>query len=359
MESENETRKLKLLYFYSDPETTPKRGKTIMKLKHLILLLTLCLTPLATNAWDGVGHRLTAAVALNFLSESTQSKLLALLQSHPRYQVDFIEAMPDFVASADDRAKAQWLLGQAAYWPDIARGLPEAERQRFNRGWWHYTDGAWVRGSAPFQGNIYINVQAANDIPGVPSASVRDEDAVSNIVTGIDFNTWVLANDQLPDEERAVALCWVLHLMGDIHQPMHTGSLFSETTFEQGDLGGNRIPIGDKNLHAIWDQALRDDGIATSLPIIIQEISGFTAPRIQGVDSDWTQWMNESRQILSSFVYTDAIRSATRAADAAKAEEIASTELTTDYIDQMKQISRQRLGLAGLRLAIWFENSLP
>lgn len=330
-----------------------------MKLKLFPLLLTLSLTPLTASAWDGVGHRLTAAVALNFLSATTQDKLFALLQSHPRYQEDFLDAMPNSIASADETTQRQWLLGQAAYWPDIARGLPDSERERFNRAWWHYTDGAWVRDSSPFQGNIYIGIPAAQDIPGEAPDSVRTEDAVSNIVTGIDFNTWLLANNQGSDAERAVALCWVLHLMGDIHQPMHTGSLFSETTFERGDLGGNRIPIGERNLHAIWDQALREDGITESLPIIIQQVSGFSQPKIQGVASDWTQWMSESRQILQTFVYTNAIRQATEEADAAKLDEIASTELSEDYLEQMKQISRQRLGLAGLRLAIWFENSLP
>lgn len=330
-----------------------------MKLKLFPLLLTLCLTPLTAGAWDGVGHRLTAAVALNFLSDTTQDKLFALLQSHPRYQEDFLDAMPNSIASGDESTQRQWLLGQAAYWPDIARGLPDSERERFNRAWWHYTDGAWVRDSSPFQGNIYIGIPPAQDIPGEAPDSVRTEDAVSNIVTGIDFNTWLLANNQGSDAEQAVALCWVLHLMGDIHQPMHTGSLFSETTFERGDLGGNRIPIGERNLHAIWDQALRDDGITESLPIIIQQVSGFSQPKIQGVASDWTQWMSESRQILQTFVYTNAIRQATEEADAAKLDEIASTELSEDYLEQMKQISRQRLGLAGLRLAIWFENSLP
>ena len=330
-----------------------------MKLKIFALVIALFTLPFSVSAWDGVGHRLTAAVALHYLSEDTKAKLLALLESHPRYQEDFIDAMPDTVASADSSAKAQWLLGQAAYWPDIARGLPELERERYNRGWWHYTDGAWVRGAAPFQGNIYIGIPPADDIAGVPSSTVRTEDEVSNIVTGIDFNTWVLANDQLPAENRAVALCWVLHLMGDIHQPMHTGSLFSATTFEWGDLGGNRIPIGEQNLHSIWDQALRADGIAASLPVIIQQVSGFTQPKIQGVESDWTQWMGESRQILQTFVYTDAIRRAAEEADAAMAEEISPSVLSGDYLAQMKQIAQQRLGLAGLRLAIWFENSMP
>ncbi len=329
-----------------------------MKLKIRLILITFCFLPLTASGWDGVGHRLTAAVALNFLSKPVQDKLLTLLQSHPRYNEDFLDAMPNSIANADEASKNQWLLGQAAYWPDIARGLPESERERFNRPWWHYTDGAWVRDSSPFQGNIYIGIQPAADIDGEPGDSIRVEDSVSNIVTGIDFNTWLLANEQAPNAQRAVALCWVLHLMGDIHQPMHTGSLFSETTFERGDLGGNRIPIGERNLHSIWDQALLDEGIDESLPIIIQQVSGFSQPKIQGVSSDWTQWMNESRQILKSFVYTDAIRTATAQADAAELDEISPTELSRDYIEQMKDIARQRLGLAGLRLAIWFENSL-
>ncbi len=330
-----------------------------MKIRILLLLIMLGCQPFTALAWDGVGHRLTAAVALEFINAETRDKLLALLEAHPRYEEDFLNAMPASMVNADSEAQAAWLLGQAAYWPDIARGIPEPDRERFNRGWWHYTDGAWVRGSSPFQGNIYVDIEPADDIQGSPNDSIRSEEAVSNIVTAIDFNTWVLANPAMADEERAIALCWVLHLFGDIHQPMHTGSLFSKSVFARGDLGGNRIPIGERNLHGIWDQALRDDGIDASLPVLVQQVSGFSRPKIVGVESDWTQWMSESRQILQSMVYTDAILNATRDADSREADEIEPTELSDDYISQMKQISQQRLGLAGLRLAIWFENLLP
>lgn len=307
-----------------------------------------------------MGHRLTAAVAHNFIEAETALKLIEILEQHPRFEQDFLNEMPAFISSASLQDKQQWLLGQAAYWPDIARGLPDSERAKYNRPSWHYEQGEWVRGSAQFQGNHYIGISPFPNVNGPAGNSVRSEDDVSNLVTAIDYNTWVLANSSYPEAQRAVALCWVLHLMGDIHQPMHTGSLYSAHTFERGDLGGNRIPTGDVNLHGRWDQALEEGGVAAQLPELINLVSGFSKPKIQGVESDWTQWMSESRQHLQNFVYTDAMLEAAAAADAKRADDIENDiEVSAEYISEMKRISAQRISLAGLRLAIWFENSLP
>ena len=124
---------------------------------YLTSLILTCLTLLtfspAALAWDSVGHRLTGAVALHFVSPQTREKLLDILRQHPRFEEDFRQAMPAFIDQDNPDQVAHWLLGQAAYWPDIARGLPEPHRQRFNRPTWHYTDGARVRGSATRQGN--------------------------------------------------------------------------------------------------------------------------------------------------------------------------------------------------------------
>lgn len=311
-------------------------------------------------AWSSVGHRLTAAIALHFIEEDTASYLITLLEQHPRFEEDFLSEMPQFVASGDETGKQQWLLGQAAYWPDIARGLPDAERSKYNRPAWHYEQGELIRGSAQQQGNHYIGIAAFDDVQGRPSSSIRTEEAVENLLTAIDYNTWVLANEDLAASQRAVALCWVLHLMGDIHQPMHTGSLYSAHTFERGDLGGNRIPTGEVNLHGRWDQALEEGGVASQLPTLINLISDSDEAKIQGVRSDWTQWMSESREHLQNFVYTDNMLAAAASADAKQAEEIdPAITVSADYIAEMKRISSRRLGLAGLRLAIWFENSLP
>lgn len=323
----------------------------------LLLVLLSVQVPLVL-AWDSVGHRLSAAVALEFVEPQTAEKLIRILQAHPRYQQDFLAQIPDYVDQSDNTALAQWLLGQAAYWPDIARGLPDSERQKYNRPSWHYTDGAWVRDSAPFQGNVYVGIGPFSDIEGISGDAIRSEQQVNNVVTGIDYNAAVLTDADAPPADRAIALCWVLHLIGDIHQPLHTGSLFSASLFARGDRGGNAIPIGESNLHSRWDRALAEGGVAAELPLLIERVSGFTRPQIQGVESDWTAWMNESRGSLKSIVYTEAMREAIIAADG-DGSELESQTLDAAYVSQMQSISRQRLGLAGLRLAIFFENELP
>lgn len=59
---------------------------------------------------------------------------------------------------------------------------------------------------------------------------------------------------------------YLIHLVGDLHQPLHTSTLFSEYKFNskirKGDVGGNLIPIfypknpNLTNLHALWDSGL-------------------------------------------------------------------------------------------------------
>lgn len=341
-----------------DDSKYPQLSKFVLGIVLLILLTN------SAVAWDSVGHRLTAAVALEFIATETREELLNILAEHPRYQEDFLDQIPRYIDVNNQVDFALWVLGQAAYWPDIARGLPARERTRYNRPTWHYTDGAWLRDSAMQQGNQYVGIEPFAGIEGEAASAIRSESDAHNVVTAIDYNTKILRDASLPTSDRAVALCWVLHLLGDIHQPMHTGSLYSAHSFSDGDLGGNRIPISingeNLNLHAAWDGALRQFGVADSLPVIMQQITGFTAPRIAGVASDWTAWMSESRQLLSSSVYTQAMLAAAQEADGKRLDEIEQPiPLSDSYVSRMQQIARQRLGLAGLRLAIWFENTLP
>jgi len=330
-----------------------------MLLRRLLLCLLLTLVSVPCQAWDSVGHRLSAAIALNFIDDDTRDQLVDILSAHPRYREDFLDQIPDLVDRDNPEAMAQWLLGQAAFWPDIARGLPEPARRRFNRPTWHYTDGAVIRDSAAFQGNIYLGIDAFAPITAMEGVTVNRETEAENVLTALDYNSWTLADPRRDDAVRAVALCWVLHLIGDIHQPLHTGSLYSRSLFSGGDRGGNGVPVAaESNLHAVWDRALRSEGLAANLPGIIEQVSAFGRPRIDGVESDWSAWMAESRQLLQSTVYDETIRAAILAAEAAGTE-LEPITLSPAYIERMQQISRLRLGLAGLRLAIWFENELP
>ena len=164
----------------------------------------------------------------------------------------------------------------------------------------------------------------------------------------------MLADDNAEPAQRAVALCWVLHLMGDIHQPLHSGSLYSAELFATGDRGGNAIRVGESNLHSVWDRAMRGaDKQSRSL------LYAAKYEDLSGRESDWTLWLAESREFLVPSVYNDSLLAAIASADSSGAERLPNQLLSDGYVNEMISIASDRLGLAGLRLAIWFQNKLP
>lgn len=328
-------------------------------MKHLIrpptLFLCLSLSLLCAQralAWDSVGHRLSAAIAIHYIGEELRSDLLNLLEQHPRFEEDFLDQMPNSIATGSEQDRAVWLLGQAAFWPDIARGLPEADRERYNQPNWHYIDGAWLRGQADTQGNTYLGVSPRPDIQGSAAA-----DEIDNVMTALDYNSALLADEREPADQRAVALCWLLHLVADIHQPLHAGSLYSATRFSSGDRGGNGVETDEGNLHARWDRALRSEGVAASFDAVIDQHGATLEAMEESDDGDWSLWLHESRALLLNTVYTEAMKTAILSTDDSN-EALPSFELDSNYIDTMEYHAGMRLALAGRRLALWFDENL-
>ncbi len=308
-------------------------------------------------AWDSVGHRVSAAVAVEYLEPGVREKLVAILREHPRFSEDFMGQVPDFIDTGNVLEFDTWLLGQAAFWPDIARGLPRGERSRYHRGNWHYIDGAWLRGAATAQGNVYVGIESFPDIAGPAGEAIRNEGDVGNVVAALDYNMRLLADATMEAGRRAVALCWVLHLAGDIHQPLHTGSLFSAQMFDSGDAGGNGVDTSEGNLHAVWDRALREQGILASVDSITGALQSMDLSEIESEPLDWTAWMHESRALLTSLVYPEAVEREILAAERS-GREMPEIELSEAYIADMRRLSEQRLGLAGVRIALLFNRNL-
>ena len=327
--------------------------------KNLLTLLT-CLALMSMQdafAWDSVGHRVSAAIASNYLNDNSKTELLKILQQHPRYRQDFLEQMPASIASSSEKVRFVWLLGQAAFWPDITRGLPEAVRNRYNRANWHYIDGAWLRGQAQTQGNTYIGVTPLEDITDTNAQDIRNEENVDNVMTALDYNAALLADSQASLPQRAIALCWVLHLVGDIHQPLHTGSLYSSDRFSTGDRGGNGIKTDGRNLHARWDRALSSEGVNPNIEAILRQHSTTLERMSRQDDEDWSLWMQESRALLLNTIYTEEMKSAIARSDDSL-DKLRKFNLSDDYVESMKYHARLRLALAGRRLAFWFETNL-
>jgi hypothetical protein len=321
---------------------------------HSKFLICFLLAGLVTPslAWDATGHRLSAAFALNFMSDESRVTLADILRQHPRYQQDFLDAMPTVIQSGSEISQLEWLLGQAAFWPDIARGLADGEREKYNHPNWHYIDGAWIRGALTAQGNVYLDIDARATIAGMPGSSIRNENQVNNVILALDFNTAILSNGSSSAAEKAIALCWVLHLGADIHQPLHAGALYSADLFPDGDRGGNGIRTDDGTLHSRWDAALAGQSISENVRAVLNERILWDTENI-----NWEQWLAESREILLDQVYTADMVSQIQTAGRQN-QSRPQFNLSPAYIEQMQSIARQRLGLSGIRLANWFDRNL-
>lgn len=309
----------------------------------LILLTTISL-PSLSLAWDATGHRLSIYVAYQSLTATQRNYWRDVLQHHPRFAADFEDAMPEAVRVASRDEQTRWLLGQAAVWPDLARGLPDAIRPEYNQPNWHWIDGAWVRDEAQTQGNRYVDTAPSPDIEGAPAHNSQHASHASNVVTALERARWQLEHES-DAAQRAIALCWLLHLIGDIHQPLHTGGLVSAQLFPEGDRGGNAISIGDGNLHAVWDQALRGPALNDSR-LTLNAIAADLPPQ----DFTPTRWLHESRTILLQQVYPASVISHVQRSEST-GNRLSSITLSRRYDSDMKQTATIRLAEAGVRIS--------
>jgi len=313
-----------------------------------VFLILQCLAAPAL-AWDATAHRLNAYVVWELLSAERRSALVDLLREHPRFTRDFRSEMPDFIAAANPDAQARWLFGQAAVWPDHVRGLSEGLRERYNRPQWHWIDGRWVRGEARLQGNVYILIPRQPDLPRRTPEAIDGEEDASNVVLALEYTARQLRDEQVSAAQRAVALCWVLHLAADLHQPLHTGALVSAGMFPDGDRGGNLLETPDGNLHRVWDSALRGLPFDETLKELMSEARRIRNAPPADLAFDSERWLRESRRLLHQAVYTPEIRSMVREHER-RGQPLPDLTLGNEYRQRMQRIARERLALAGLRL---------
>ena len=133
---------------------------------------------------------------------------------------------------------------------------------------------------------------------------------------------------------KAVALCWIMHDVGDIHQPLHSTALFSVDQFPQGDKGGNSIPlVHGRNLHSVWDGLLGRDSRMRNVTKIADELSDKDRFgdewKTAGQEMDPIKWADESHAACASIVYSEAILDAVRGTPAG--EKLQPIDLEREY----------------------------
>lgn len=312
-----------------------------------LLCATLMLfTGAPAMAWDATGHRISAYLTWDRLPESRREQLSAILAAHPRFGPDFRAAMPESVQREDAAAQQRWLFGQAAVWPDVARGLPDSIREQYNRPDWHWIDGAVVRDHAQRQGNVYLEVPPQPDIRG---AGARRAD---NVLGALERARRELRAPGTGMADRALALSWFLHLAADLHQPLHTGALFAPGPLQEGDRGGNLIRVaqgheGD-NLHALWDRALHSPDPDGRLRRLRRQRETLTT----SIDTAWapTRWLAGSRDLLHGNVYPPALRTAIlQRID--RNGNVPVFDPSAAYLTTMQRIAREQVIRASERMA--------
>jgi hypothetical protein len=324
---------------------------------HRILLITAALVMLAVRgpsatAFDAKGHKIVAAIAWQKMSTERRAQAVAILREHPRFDEDFQQAMieeGDHGASFDED---QWIFCQAAIWPDIARGLPSEERDKYHRPRWHYINLPifWDADQAQaFAGRVPANVSF--DYPTDLSADGY------NGVQAIKHSLGVIGSFESPREEQAVHYCWLLHSIADLHQPLHSAALFSVVLFPRGDKGGNEIQVRDgasgpsKNLHSYWDGLVGTsndfDSVVDQASQAIREFSPDFNATFVGLPHD--AWSTECLQVALAAAYAPLLR--TLAAAEVAGDEPSSITLNRDYRRTSQTVARRQAVMAGSRLA--------
>jgi nuclease S1 len=217
---------------------------------HAVLAITILVVFASqARAWSRAGHEIVADIAQRYLAPHTQSAVAALLQPGEH-------------------------LRDVANWADAYR------EQCANTGPWHY-----------------VNIPLAAD----SFEPARDcSEPRSCVIVATDRALAILADVTSPPDERAAALRFVVHFMGDLHQPLHSG--------DRADRGGNDLQVWfageETNLHAVWDYML----IASTRRTVADYVAKLTqAPNAaasrwsRGTVADWAiESQRAARRVYSN-----------------------------------------------------------
>jgi hypothetical protein len=315
----------------------------------LALLLLLGFIAPSALAWNNGGHRVTSVIAFDNLTPEAKAAVVKLLRAHKRFDADLLKDAPDDLT---DEQKIEFAFCSAGVWPDMLRSPTHPMGRTHHKPVWHYIN-------QPFYPD--------NDKDALPPFPVPEPlDGARNILEAIDLNVAKLKDPALADEEKATALCWVIHLVEDLHQPMHAVASVSKR-FPEGDRGGNSILVTrngvNKNLHAYWDEILGN----YLLPNLVRQVAKTIVEdpaRTKAALADPAKvldprkWAEESLKLAVDVAYDNGKLARNPNVDNPDAQAVVRPALSDEYEARAKDVARTQAALAGYRLAALLNETL-
>jgi len=214
----------------------------------VIFAFLICLLPKTAFAWDDAGHKVVAYIAWENMTPEARTKAIEILLAAPE-DSGLAWLLPTDGRSFETRRREFFEI--ASTWSDIVRDNKSPNRRtKYHKGEWHYTNYFWKQ------------------VNGLPVEVAELKPAQTNVVERLFFLQNAMTNEGTNPKDKAIYLAWILHLVGDIHQPLHTSARVTDTE-PRGDQGANLFYLEPKkeitegsrefrmNLHAYWDGILR------------------------------------------------------------------------------------------------------
>lgn len=302
----------------------------------VVLALSLLLwLPQPAAAWNNAGHLTVAAIAYMNLKPGARAKVDAIMRMHPDFG-RLAAGVP-----ANDPNRLMVVFCRAATWPDTLRN-----DDRFVPG---ETLGRYIA-NQPFPTNIRGESWHYINIPFSPDGTRLKQGSPINALEKIDFFRSHVGNQRIFANHKAWEFSWLLHLVGDIHQPLHSVARFTRL-HRDGDRGGNDFLVTSERaprLHSYWDRLLGTREAPADFQALAQDIlqNVEVAPNLLRRTSTRT-WINESAELARTFVYTLGRENPNNPPTPSAA-----------YEARAISIARERVKLAGLRLAAIFNSQL-
>jgi hypothetical protein len=318
-----------------------------MKRRTLACAVGLAACATSAQAWHNQGHMMVAAVAWGQLSESAKCRALLLLSS----DTEFSRGLDGFL-DPGDLEPGQPLFINAATWPDRIKAAgsgfrsdgddPDApvakDHNAENDGlpndhwahkYWHFAD------------------LAVPDNPSKPPPTINSAERIRTFRAK-------LADQDTPTGVKAYDLVWLLHLVGDIHQPLHNATQYGAVfkAFGGQDAGGNGVKVtytGYQELHGFWDGTPGDAKGAGTLKAAVDALADLPAPaadKVAVINVD--AWAKESHGLAKQYAYVSPI----------KTHKVGPFKLTPAYVSNAQIIARRQVALGGARLAKLLNDAL-